>query len=812
MAHEFGPLLRSLRRQAGLTQEQLALASGLSVDGIGALERGHRLRPRRDTISLLVAALGLDQDDAATLQSAAVPPRRKPPRAAERRRVGWTGTPHQLPAAPSVLVGRETLASDIESSLTGPTGRAGARPRVVALTGMGGIGKTALALVVAHRAAPQFPDGQLYLDLRGHGRAAGLSLTDALAHLLTSLGLHADDVPVDEDRALAAYRTRTSGSRLLVVLDNARDAAQVDALLPSGSENAVVVTSRASLGAQLEARQHALSPLPEDVARELLAERVGHQRMSSDEPASRTVIASCAGLPLALRIVAARMQARPQWAVSDVAQRLADRDTRLTELDSQGLAVATSLGDSVDQLRGSPDPTDQDAAELWLTMGVMPAPQVGLSGISHACSWPPDRTERAVERLAEVSLLEEPAPGRFRMHDLVHDLAHRRAGAELGRAEQDVRRRAALAHYVALAWRSRSLVRSTPEGFDDDSITAGMDPECSPRDCLAVIDEESEQLLRLLDEAGDDDKSAELIPLLALGLVSLFVTRVDNTRWADTLAFALDRVPQEATDARVWLLQDLAMAHSGRGQHDLALRSAERAADLAGATGRREAEAAALNACAIALRRLGRLSEALDVCGRALVLFEREGDVRGQAIGLRDMGQLHFQNGDLETGIGFARRSLAIYEQIDVPRGLTMSHLNLGVMLRERGDLTDALHHLALAVSLSRDVGDLALETEALDELGEWHLLAGDAREGITVLRDGLAVIADHGSGQWEASIRRRLAIALESLGRPAEADEQWVAALRICEQRGESDQAAQLRQEWARCRAERAPASRDGT
>lgn len=104
------------------------------------------------------------------------------------------------------------------------------------------------------------------------------------------------------------------------------------------------------------------------------------------------------------------------------------------------------------------------------------------------------------------------------------------------------------------------------------------------------------------------------------------------------------------------------------------------------------------------------------------------------------------------------------------------------------------------------------LETEALDELGEWHLLAGDAREGITVLRDGLAVIADHGSGQWEASIRRRLAIALESLGRPAEADEQWVAALRICEQRGESDQAAQLRQEWARCRAERAPASRDGT
>lgn len=797
---ELGSRLRAIRRRVGMTQEQLAEASGLSVDGIGALERGHRRRPRHDTIELLTKALGISEDEAAQLRALSRPDSSATATESEakrpRRRVSAPLSPHQLPAPPTTYIGRDAAVDDLVHLLTRterlPT------PRVATITGMGGVGKTGLALLVAHRAAAHYPDGQLYLNLRANGGTEPLTLQSAMTFLLTSLGMHADDVPTDLAQATAAFRTRTSSTRLLLVFDNVAQAGQVESLLPGGPANAVLITSRSTLGAAIDARPCPLEPLPRPAARQLLAAVVGEQRVAADPLSSRAVIESCAGLPLALRIVAARMQARPNWAMSDLAHRLSDRDGRLAELNSGGVAVAATLAGSLDQLRASEDPVDQDAARAWLAMGVLPASLLPPTAIEAVCEWTAARTRLAIERLLEVSLIEEPLPGTFRMHDLVHALARATAQQELSPADQHVWRTRALERYVAVAWRSLVLSRAAPEGFDEAALTAGIAPDLTPKDCLDLITQEAEQILALAgDVVRHDSDSAIRAAHVALGLMTFFVARVDSAGWSELLSLVLDHVPEDAHDVRIWLHQDLAFAHSGRGEHEVALTHAHAAAELARAAGRVAAEAAACNVTAIALRRLDRMPEALDACRRGLALCEQAGDERALAIAWRDTGQLQSQCGDLVDGIASERKSLAIYRRIGVPRGVAMTLINVGVMLRKNGDLDEALTHLTEAVEVSRSVGDLALETEALDELGYWHLLAGDALSGIHVLQDGLAVLADSGSGQWEPSIRHRLGLALDSLGRYDEADAQWLAAVRLHEQRGEVRRALELRQQW---------------
>ncbi|WP_289232138.1 helix-turn-helix domain-containing protein [Barrientosiimonas endolithica] len=313
MSDDFGATLRGLRLACGLTQEQLAERCGLSVEGISVLERGRRKRPRASTIDALVRGLGLDEDDARRMRQ--VCSRRRVGETWTRPdqvRPGWALRPAQLPAPPPLHVGRDDLVRAVTDRLREPAGLA---PQVVGITGMAGIGKTSLALRVGHAVAPDFPDGQIYLDLRGHHPAGALDTRAALAYLLVSLGVHSDDVPRDADQAAAAYRTLTNGTRLLVVLDDAADhegAADVAQLLPGTAGNAVVVVSRSGLSAPTSAFH--LGRLDDASATELLRHVLGRERTDPDADALRRLVEGCAGLPLALRIVGARLQARPRGA------------------------------------------------------------------------------------------------------------------------------------------------------------------------------------------------------------------------------------------------------------------------------------------------------------------------------------------------------------------------------------------------------------------------------------------------------------------------------------------------------------------
>lgn len=797
MSEGFAARLRTFRRRAGMTQDQLAQAAGLSVDGVGFIERGYRRRPRPDTVELLINALGLTEDEAAELRALSrpnqqtgklqAPSQTLPPPSPESPSV-----PRQLPCPPTTYVGRDCAVADLVQLLTAE--ECSGQPRVASITGMGGVGKTSLALLVAHRAAEHFPDGQLYLNLRANGATEPLSLHAALTYLLTSLGVQSDGVPADPLQAAALYRTKTSNTRLLVVLDNVGHAQQVEALLPGASGNAVLLTSRSSLGVAIDAEPFPLEPLPADAAKELLASIVGEPRVDSDPTASRDVINSCAGLPLALRIVAARMQARPQWAMSDVARRLSDRDSRLAELESCGVAVSATLSDSVAQLKASTDPIDQDAASAWLAMGHLPVTLVPPTAIAAACRWSATRTRLALERLLEVSLIEEPLPGALRMHDLIHALA-RREVQQLTTEDQRRGQRRVLDHYVALAWRSLALCRDTPAGFDERALTAGVDPTLSPTECLAVIAHEAEQVIALASYAPRDDREQVLQTThLTLGLMAYFVTRVNSAGWCELLTLVLRDVPDDALDVRIWLHQDIAFAHTGRGEHEPALAHARTAVDLARSAARPVAEASAQNVVAITLRRLGRMPEAIAACRRGLELCEQTGNQRALAIAWRDMGQLQSQNGDLDHGITSELKSLELYRRIDVRRGVAMTLINVGVMYRKRGDFEASFTHLTQAIEVSRSVGDLALETEARYELGCWHLAAGDPASGITAMKDSLAELDSGSPGRWELRIRRRLGLTLDTVGRHDEAHAQWLSVIRLHEQRGEVEQAHETR------------------
>lgn len=300
MERDLGGLLRDHRLAAGLTQEALAGHAGLSPQAIGALERGERRHPHQHTTTRLAEALGLTDEQRTELVAAA---RRVPrPRPAADRTAAPQGqaAPRQLPAPLSRFTGRKPEADAMVSALT----RVGGVP-VCAVSGMGGVGKTALSLQVAHQVSEHFPDGQLYLDLRGGNRP--LDTRVAMSQVLHALGIR--DVPEDGFASAAAYRSALAGRRLLLILDNAASSRQVADLLPGAPGSAAIVTSRQALDALPQAFQVRLDVLSIDEGLELLAAVLGEDRVDAEYADAAALVGVCGRLPLAIQIAGARLAA-----------------------------------------------------------------------------------------------------------------------------------------------------------------------------------------------------------------------------------------------------------------------------------------------------------------------------------------------------------------------------------------------------------------------------------------------------------------------------------------------------------------------
>ncbi|KOG67983.1 transcriptional regulator, partial [Streptomyces antibioticus] len=337
--------------------------------------------------------------------------------------VRQTPRPAQLPAPPAHFTGRADVCRELHRALTEPPAPA---PAVAVISGMAGVGKSALALHVAHELRERFTDGQLYVNL--HGATPGmtpLTATQALAALLRDLGAEPRNIPEHPDAAAALLRSLLAPARILLVLDDAANAAQVRPLLPAGPGCAVIVTSRSPLTALDGARRFPLSPLTGEDSAALLRAVSGRAGLD----AGHALVELTGRLPLALRVVAARLAARRALTPDVLAGQLAETGGRLRHLEYDDLSVRRSLAVAHDALAAAEREADRDAALALRHIGALDLPAYGAPLIARLTGTDERRAEAALDRLVDVALLEETAYGRYAPHDLVRDFARELADA-----------------------------------------------------------------------------------------------------------------------------------------------------------------------------------------------------------------------------------------------------------------------------------------------------------------------------------------------------------------------------------------------
>ena len=421
MDGSLGALLRQYRLAAGMTQETLADRSGISAQAIGTLERGTRRFPHQHTVGRLAEALRLSADEHAELVAAASRPSTPKAPTAERPVVA------QLPASVQGFSGREDVLVAMDALLADDA------VVISAIAGTPGIGKTTLAVHWAHRVRSRFPDGQLFLNLRGHGGGAPLTPHEALSRLLCRLGLEPGAVPTDVESAAATYRSTLAGQRVLVVLDDAVDAGQVRPLLPGSPGCLALVTSRYRLDglvARDGAKRLVLDALTTGAAHTLLAHVLGPERIAAEPEAVEELVELCARLPLALRIAAAHLLGRPSRSIGTFVTtlRAGDRLGSLAVPGDPDTAVRAAFDLSYTALEPLP-------RRVFRLMGKMPGPDLTSDAVAALADLDLTETERCLDAITAAHLVDEHQPGRYTFHDLLRLYAGERAELEESTAD-----------------------------------------------------------------------------------------------------------------------------------------------------------------------------------------------------------------------------------------------------------------------------------------------------------------------------------------------------------------------------------------
>ncbi|MCZ0983251.1 helix-turn-helix domain-containing protein [Streptomyces diastatochromogenes] len=410
---EFGELLRAVRLRSLLTLEGLAEASGVSVRAISDMERGKSL-PRQGTLAELMDALGLDQGERADLVGAS------------KRR--GTGVPRRLPPGPAVFGAREA-AMTAALALTEQVSSVGRHAVVAAISGMAGVGKTALALHWAHRVADRFPDGQLYVDLRGFGEdGRPVDAGDALAGFLGDLGVPPEGIPRGTEERAALFREQAAGRRLVVVLDNALDAEHAGPLLPASAGCLTLVTSRSRMSA-LSATEGAsligLDVWSREEAPAALAARIGADRCRAEPEAAAEIVGLCGYLPLAVAVVGARLAAAPGTSLREAARDLRETRPRLDALvsDAHPGGVRAAFSWSYRTLSDA-------GARFFRALALPPAPALSAEAAASLAGVGLPEARRHLRELTSGSLLSRDGAGLYVLHDLVRAYASELAGSE----------------------------------------------------------------------------------------------------------------------------------------------------------------------------------------------------------------------------------------------------------------------------------------------------------------------------------------------------------------------------------------------
>jgi tetratricopeptide (TPR) repeat protein len=707
--------------------------------------------------------------------------------------------PAQLPADVYAFTGRAEELASLDRLLaerdTGP----GAEPSslvISAVSGTAGVGKTALAVHWAHRRRAAFPDGQLYVNLRGYDPDRPVPAADALAMFLAALGTASHEIPGGLHDRANCFRTLVSGRRLLVLLDNAATADQVRPLLPGSPSCLVIVTSRNSL-AGLVARDGArrldlgLLPLPDAVA--LLRTLIG-TRVDTAPVAAAALAGHCARLPLALRLAAERAVAMPAAPLGDLAHELADERRRLDHLDAGGDSRATIRGVFSWSTRHLPPA----ALRAFRLLGLHPGPDFDAYAVAAVTRLSPERADAALRVLARAHLIQPASPGRYALHDLLRAYAASLAESMEPAAE----RRAALEqlfnYYLAAG--AAAMDTLFPAERHRRPAAPGkvtvVPPVADPRAARAWLDAERPVLVAVAGRAAGAGLGTHAIRLSAI------LYRYLDTCGHYTEAMAVHTEAYRAATAsgdlagQAAALTGLGTVHWRHGDHDRATSRHQQALALFRRVGDRDGEARALTNISIVDWRQGRYQDAADRHRQAVTVFSQAGDDFGAARALSNLGIVLNRQGRYREAADCYQRALDLFRRLGDQLGQAYALGSAGVVCSRQGDQDlaaqdQAAQYLEQSLALFRQLGDRGGQASALSDLGTVRRRQGGYDEAESLQRQALALFCDMGDRSSEAEVRNTLGETLAARGQPGQAEAEHEGALVLAEQAGDQYEVA---------------------
>jgi tetratricopeptide (TPR) repeat protein len=769
-APDFASVLRQLRTEAGLTQEELAGAAGLSPRTISDLERGISRTARKRTTGLLADVMGLTGQVRVLFVAAA------------RSRVPPTPVPRQLPAATSRFTGRTAELGQLDGVLGTSPART---PPITVITGTAGVGKTALAIHWAHQAADRYPDGQLYVNLRGYDAEDPMPPEAVLGSFLRALGMAGPAIPAGTQDRAAAYRSLLADRAMLVLLDNAASAEQIRPLLPAGPSCVALVTSRDGL-AGLIARDGAvpvrLDLLPHDDAVALLTGLIG-ERAAADPEAVARLAACCCRLPLALRVTAELATGRAGLPLAVLAGELEQRQRNLDLLEAGGdrrTAVREVFSWSVRRL-------DPAAARGFAVAALHPGPDLDAWTLAAMAGTGQQEADRILRHLAGSCLVQPVGTSRYAMHDLL-----RAFGRELARDTSGIDAHAALTGllgYLQSAAAAAVDILYPAEADQRPRIpvpVAPLPPLAGVQAARAWLDAERETLIAFASHAADDGWPRHAITLASI--VHPYLAVGGYYTEAVTLHHSALRAAGRASDlqGQAHALINLGHIYRRQSRYQHALRCFEQALDLPRRTADRLTEYQALFGLATVLQLQGRFPEAARYYQQILDLGVSAGSQYLQIRGLFGLGGIALDTGQYPQAASQLQQAASICRATGERILLAPTLTNLGYLHLLQGRYREATEQLEQSLAICRDTGNHVNEAFAACHLALVGLRQGQYRQPETQLREALAQFRANGHQNGEAWALIYLAELQLRTARCQHARQDLERALLICDQTGD--------------------------
>ncbi|GAA1780798.1 BTAD domain-containing putative transcriptional regulator [Streptomonospora arabica] len=674
------------------------------------------------------------------------------------------------------------------------------RAEIAVVTGLGGAGKTTLAVHGAHRLADRFPDGLLFIDLYGYTvEHEPVIPAAALGSLLRAIGVQPDAIPESVEERAALWRASLTGRRVLIVLDNVANFAQISPLLAAAPGSFTIVTSRQDLPGLSGAQYISLGMLTEESSLRLFSTVLGQDRVDQEEPTARAVMRLCGGLPLALRIVAGRMLSRPRWTFEHVKQRLSEHHRMFRELRIEGHSVEAVFELSYQSL-------NEEQRRAFLILGVMIGGTVDLHGAAALLDCDPPEADDLLQELVSVCLFEEPSVDLYRFHDLLGSYAREKAATDLSPAEAEEARRRLADHYLDMANRAADMMGPRGHHYEIDRSSSSryettltdhaqatawferhQDNLASAVDFYAGVglDEQAWQLADSLWRHYANHGQTELMmstqekalaasrangnvrgsaaTLIGLGIAHCLAGRFSHS--LDLLNEArelLETIDDERGKARVY--SSLSMVYDRMGRFHEALSCIWKVFEYAVAAGDRSLEGVQRANLGAMYQVLGDYEKALELCESALKIKSEEGQYETSAQVLRVLGEVNSQLGNLDQAFSYLSEALKLAQLIGSQRDEFYIRNGMAVAQRRSGDIEAAIESHKAALQLGEEVGQHSADSEILSELGCAYAEYGDAAEARRIQEQALELARTRGERHVEGRALLRLGLLPEAV------------------------------------------------